>query len=59
METVDLTVYGDEFTADPYPVYAKLRAQGPVHHVRTPDGESCGWSSAMRRCGERSPTPGW
>lgn len=38
METVDLTVYGDEFTADPYPVYAKLRAQGPVHHVRTPDG---------------------
>jgi cytochrome P450 len=38
METVDLTVYGDDFTADPYPVYAKLRTQGPLHHVRTPYG---------------------
>jgi cytochrome P450 len=36
-ETVDLTVYGEEFTADPYPVYAKLRAQGPVHRVHTAD----------------------
>lgn len=36
-ETVDLTVYGEEFTTDPYPVYASLRAQGPVHHVRTAD----------------------
>ncbi|WP_431944974.1 cytochrome P450 family protein [Actinacidiphila sp. bgisy167] len=37
METVDLTEYGKEFTADPYPVYARLREQGPVHHVRTAD----------------------
>lgn len=36
-ETVDLTAYGAEFTADPYPVYATLREQGPVHHVRTAD----------------------
>ncbi|MEU7278547.1 cytochrome P450 [Streptomyces sp. NPDC045431] len=35
METVDLGAYGEEFNADPYPYYAKLRASGPVHHVRT------------------------
>ncbi|MDW4918404.1 cytochrome P450 [Streptomyces californicus] len=28
-----------EFTADPYPYYAKLRAEGPVHIVRTEDME--------------------
>ncbi|MFI9234856.1 cytochrome P450 [Streptomyces sp. NPDC053079] len=26
------------FFDDPYPVYARLRAEGPVHHVTTPDG---------------------
>ncbi|MBD0739946.1 hypothetical protein BGM09_11025 [Streptomyces sp. CBMA29] len=40
-ETVDLRVYarayGEDFTADPYPVYARLRERGPVHHVRTAD----------------------
>jgi cytochrome P450 len=36
MRTVDLAAYGEEFTADPYEAYAKLRALGPVHHVRTP-----------------------
>lgn len=36
-EIVDLTAYGDEFTADPYPIYAKLREQGPVHRVLTVD----------------------
>ncbi|MFG3505240.1 cytochrome P450 [Streptomyces sp. NPDC047821] len=35
MATVDLSAYGEEFTADPYPYYAKLRENGPVHHVRT------------------------
>ncbi|MDX3236262.1 cytochrome P450 [Streptomyces sp. ME03-5709C] len=35
MDTVDLTVYGEAFTADPYPLYAQLRERGPVHHVRT------------------------
>ncbi|MFJ2648004.1 cytochrome P450 [Streptomyces sp. NPDC087420] len=29
---------GGDFTRDPYPVYAWLRAQGPVHHVRLPEG---------------------
>ncbi|TKA11052.1 cytochrome P450 family protein [Actinacidiphila oryziradicis] len=37
METVDLRSYGGQFTADPYPVYAELRARGPVHRVHTPD----------------------
>ncbi|MFF3560727.1 cytochrome P450 [Streptomyces sp. NPDC002574] len=39
MDTVDLTALGEEFTADPYPVYARLRELGPVHRVRTPEGE--------------------
>ncbi|MEU6082737.1 cytochrome P450 [Streptomyces sp. NPDC047108] len=35
---VDLTdEKGAAFTADPYPVYAELRAQGPVHRIRMPD----------------------
>nr|WP_206313941.1 cytochrome P450 [Streptomyces coryli] len=29
-----------DFAADPYPAYARLRAQGPVHQVRTPDGDT-------------------
>lgn len=36
---VDLAAYGPDFTADPYPYYAKLRAQGPVHRVRVPEGQ--------------------
>ncbi|MDT0380368.1 cytochrome P450 [Streptomyces sp. DSM 42041] len=35
---VDLGALGEEFARNPYPVYAKLRAQGPVHRVRTPEG---------------------
>ncbi|MGW1891436.1 cytochrome P450 family protein [Streptomyces sp. NPDC002004] len=35
---VDLAALGDEFTRDPYPVYAGLRARGPVHRVRMPEG---------------------
>ncbi|MEU8784379.1 cytochrome P450 [Streptomyces sp. NPDC048637] len=37
-DIVDLGAYGKDFTADPYPYYAKLRAQGPVHRVRAPLG---------------------
>ncbi|MFJ2742272.1 cytochrome P450 [Streptomyces sp. NPDC087440] len=36
---VELLKLSPDFVADPYPVYAELRAQGPVHHVLTPDGE--------------------
>lgn len=37
--TVDLRELGAAFTRDPYPVYAGLRAQGPVHRVLDPEGE--------------------
>lgn len=37
-EAVDLGAMGDRFTRDPYSVYADLRARGPVHRVRIPDG---------------------
>ncbi|MEU3372236.1 cytochrome P450 [Streptomyces sp. NPDC006660] len=36
MDVVDLAEYADDFTANPYPVYAELRAAGPVHRVRVP-----------------------
>ncbi|NBM15272.1 cytochrome P450 [Streptomyces sp. GC420] len=37
-ETLDLAALGEDFTRDPYPVYAALRAKGPVHRVRMPEG---------------------
>ncbi|MFF3314338.1 cytochrome P450 [Streptomyces sp. NPDC003035] len=38
MSVIELGEWGAEFTANPYPYYAKLRESGPVHHVRMPDG---------------------
>ncbi|MBT2410604.1 cytochrome P450 [Streptomyces sp. ISL-12] len=38
MTVVDLAALGESFTRDPYPVYARLRAQGPVHRIRMPEG---------------------
>jgi cytochrome P450 len=35
-EVIDLGEYGARFTEDPHPVYARLRALGPVHRVRLP-----------------------
>ncbi|MFE0681254.1 cytochrome P450 [Streptomyces sp. NPDC058961] len=35
---VDLAALGEEFTRDPYRVYAELRTQGPVHRIRMPEG---------------------
>ncbi len=40
MAVIDLGAYGPGFTRDPYPVYAELRARGPVHRVRTPPPEA-------------------
>ncbi|GAA2418378.1 cytochrome P450 [Streptomyces glaucosporus] len=34
---IDLAALGDDFVRDPYPVYAELRARGPVHRVRIPE----------------------
>ncbi|WP_258534768.1 cytochrome P450 [Streptomyces sp. PT12] len=38
----DFGALGEEFTRNPYPVYAGLRARGPVHRVRVPEGAE-GW----------------
>ena len=38
MSVIELGEYGADFTANPYPYYAKLRESGPVHEVRMPDG---------------------
>ncbi|WP_221350480.1 cytochrome P450 family protein [Streptomyces beigongshangae] len=38
VDTVDLAALGPDFVRDPHPVYARLRAQRPVHRVRLPDG---------------------
>ncbi|MFF9497063.1 cytochrome P450 family protein [Streptomyces flaveolus] len=43
MSIVDLAALGDSFTRDPYPVYARLRAQGPVHRIRMPEGNAEAW----------------
>ncbi|MGV9252544.1 cytochrome P450 family protein [Streptomyces sp. NPDC003697] len=43
MSIVDLAALGESFTRDPHPVYARLRAQGPVHRIRMPEGGAEAW----------------
>ncbi|MFD9002401.1 cytochrome P450 [Streptomyces sp. NPDC059582] len=43
MGIVDLAALGESFTRDPYPVYARLRAEGPVHRIRMPEGGAPAW----------------
>ncbi|CAL9320475.1 cytochrome P450 family protein [Streptomyces sp. SudanB66_2053] len=43
MEIIDLAALGEPFTRDPYPVYARLRARGPVHRIRMPEGGALAW----------------
>ncbi|MER7572291.1 cytochrome P450 [Streptomyces sp. NPDC126514] len=42
-EFIDLGELGAEFRRNPHPVYARLRAKGPVHRVRPPAWESETW----------------
>ncbi|WP_406375023.1 cytochrome P450 [Streptomyces sp. NBC_00647] len=37
---IDLGEYGARFTENPHPVYAELRALGPVHRVRLPSPDA-------------------
>ena len=34
----EIDIASPEFKADPYPFYARLRAEAPVHRVTLPDG---------------------
>ncbi|MFG2268726.1 cytochrome P450 [Streptomyces chartreusis] len=45
VEVIDLGEFGDGFRSDPHPVYARLRAEGPVHRVRLqePDAHHETW----------------
>ncbi|MFI8951903.1 cytochrome P450 [Streptomyces sp. NPDC053750] len=43
MSILDLAALGESFTRDPYPVYARLRVQGPVHRIRMPEGNTEAW----------------
>jgi cytochrome P450 len=43
MNVVDLAALGESFTRDPYHVYARLRARGPVHRIRMPEGGASAW----------------
>lgn len=43
MSVVELAALGESFTRDPYPVYAELRSQGPVHRIRMPEGGAEAW----------------
>ncbi|MEV0170068.1 cytochrome P450 [Streptomyces sp. NPDC050803] len=40
---VDLGALGADFRRNPHPVYAGLRAKGPVHRVRPPEWQSETW----------------
>src|SRR4051794_14089898 len=39
-DVVDLGAFGEEFRNDPHPVYARLRARGPVQRVRLPEPDA-------------------
>ncbi|GAA2671401.1 cytochrome P450 [Streptomyces lunalinharesii] len=50
---VDLAAYGARFVENPYPVYAELRAKGPVHRVRVPGQERDFWLVVRNEEGRR------
>ncbi|MEW1660307.1 cytochrome P450 [Streptomyces sp. NPDC093707] len=50
---VDLAAYGPQFVENPYPLYARLRAKGPVHRVRVPGQERPFWLVVRHEEGRR------
>ncbi|NEC89931.1 hypothetical protein G3I71_29935 [Streptomyces sp. SID12501] len=47
---LDLGEFGDGFSTDPHPVYARLRARGPVHRVRLPHPDAHHPATGSRGC---------
>lgn len=46
---VDL--FDPDFKANPYPAYARLRSEAPVHRVALPDAVgACGWLPDTKMC---------
>lgn len=39
MPVLDLSTIAEDFNENPYPHYARLRADGPVHRVNAADGQ--------------------
>lgn len=39
MPVLDLSTIAEDFNENPYPHYARLRAEGPVHRVKATDGQ--------------------
>ncbi len=39
MPVLDLSTIAEGFNENPYPHYARLRAEGPVHRVKAADGQ--------------------
>ncbi|MCX5403651.1 cytochrome P450 [Streptomyces sp. NBC_00335] len=39
MPVLDLSTIAEDFNENPYPHYARLRAEGPVHRVKAADGQ--------------------
>ncbi len=50
---VDLAAYGTQFVENPYPLYAQLRAEGPVHRIRVPGQERDFWLVVRHEEGRR------
>ncbi|WP_210584751.1 cytochrome P450 [Streptomyces sp. GESEQ-35] len=42
-DVIDMGEFGEGFRVNPHPVYARLRAEGPVHRVRFPDWQTDVW----------------
>ncbi|RSS83253.1 cytochrome P450 [Streptomyces sp. WAC06614] len=58
MPNLDISSHGDDFTADPYPYYAKLRAAGPVHRVALENGDLVWLVVGHEACREALNHPG-
>ncbi|WP_433545035.1 cytochrome P450 family protein [Streptomyces sp. CA-294286] len=63
MTLVDLSEHAEDFTADPYTYYARMRALGPVHRVRTAEADEMwlvvGYEEARRALADPRLSKNW